>query len=357
MNLDNIKDIKKLDISMVSESIEALPLQIKQVMSDAKKIKIPASYKNITSIVVAGMGGSNLGAEILRSVFSDQIKVPITILADYTVPASVNKDTLYVFSSYSGTTEEPLSTYFEVKKRKAKMIAITAHHEKNTLERLMKKDGIPGYVFEHKQNPSDQPRLGLGYSIFGMITLFSKAGIIKISEKEIKKIIAKLEKWNKNLNIAKKSNQNIAKKIALKLKSKEPVLVGAEFLHGNLHAMRNQFCETSKNFASYLTLPDLNHFAMEGLAHPVSNKKDFVFLFFDSKLNHPRIQKRSHLTKQVVKKNNIQVLDFQLKGETRLEQSFEVLQLGTWITYYLGLVNEIKPGLIPFVDWFKKQLG
>lgn len=357
MNLDNIQDIKKFDNSLVAESIEALPLQIKQVLSEASKIKIPTNYKKITNIVVAGMGGSNLGAEIIRSVFSDQIKVPITIVADYTVPASVNKDTLYVLSSYSGTTEEPMSTYAEVKKRKAKIIAITAHSDKNPLEKLMIKENIPGYVFEHTQNPCNQPRLGLGYAIFGMITLLNKAGVFKISDKEIKQVIAKLEKWNKNLNTASKLNRNIAKKTATKLIGKEPILVGSEFLHGNLHALRNQFCETSKNFASYLILPDLNHFAMEGLAHPLSNKKDFVFLFFDSKLDHPRIQKRSQLTKQVVKKNKIQVLDFQLQGETKLEQAFELLQFGTWITYYLGLLNEVKPGQVPFVDWFKKQLG
>lgn len=357
MNLDNITDIKKLDNSLVAESIEALPRQIKQVLSEAHKIKIPASYKKITQIVVAGMGGSNLGAEIIRSVFADQIKVPITIMADYAVPASVNKDTLYVLSSYSGTTEEPLSTYTEAKKRKAKFIAITSHGEKNTLEKLMIKDNIPGYVFEHKQNPSNQPRLGLGYAIFGMLILLSKAGVFKITDKEIKQVIAKLEKWNKNLNTANKLNRNIAKKTATKLIGKEPILVGSEFMHGNLHALRNQFCETSKNFASYLILPDLNHFAMEGLAHPLSNKKDFVFLFFDSELNHARIQKRSQLTKQVVKKNKIQVLDFQLQGETKLEQAFELLQFGTWITYYLGLLNEVKPGQVPFVDWFKAQLG
>lgn len=357
MNLDKIQEIKKLDTAFVSESIEALPRQIKQVLKEADRIKIPAAYKKINKVVVSGMGGSNLGARIIEAVFIDQIKVPVVIVADYSVPAMVDKNTLYILSSYSGNTEETLSTYFEVKKRKAKIIAITAHHEKNSLQKLMAKDKIPGYVFKHDHNPSDQPRLGLGYSIFGMISLMSKAGIFKLSKKEVEQVIAKLEKWNKTLNTDSKLIKNTAKKIASKLKGKEPVLVGAEFLHGNLHALRNQFSETSKNFASFLILPDLNHFAMEGLAHPISNKKDFVFLFFDSALYHPRIQKRAHLTKQVVKKNKIQVLDYQLKGLTKLEQSFEVLQLGTWITYYLGLLNEIKPGQVPFVDWFKAQLG
>ncbi len=357
MNLDNIQDIKKLDTALVAESIESLPLQIKQVLKEVSAIKIPASYKKINKVVVSGMGGSNLGARIIKAVFNDQIKTPIIILADYTVPALVDKNTLYILSSYSGNTEETLNTYQEVKKRRAKIIALTADYKNNSLQNLMIKDNIPGYVFRHDHNPSDQPRLALGYSIFGMISLMNKAGVLKLNKKEIEQIISKLEIWNKSLNTTNKLTKNIAKKIATKLKSKEPILVGGEFLFGNLHTMRNQFSETSKNFSSYLVLPDLNHFAMEGLAHPISNKKDFVFLFFDSDLYHPRIQKRAHLTKQVVKKNKIQILDYSLKGLTKLEQSFEVLQLGTWITYYLGLLNEIKPGQVPFVDWFKKQLG
>jgi len=357
MNLDNISNLKKLDTSLVSESIEALPKQIAQVLSDASKIKIPSAYKKINQVVVSGMGGSNLGARIVKAVFEEQLKTPLTITPGYTVPASVNNNTLFVLSSYSGNTEETLHTYPEAKKRKAKIIAISARGEKNKLQKLMSANNIPGYIFEHKHNPSNQPRLGLGYSIFGTLTLLNKVGLFKVSNAEIKTIIAKLEKWNKTLAISSPAKNNLAKKIAQSLNDKEPILISAEHLNGNVFAMRNQFCETSKNFASYLNLPDLNHFAMEGLTHPKSNKKDFVFLFFDSKLYHPRIQKRSQLTKQVIKKNGIQSIGINLKGETKLEQAFEVLQLGTWITYYLGMVNQVRPGDVPFVDWFKKQLG
>ena len=81
--------------------------------------------------------------------------------------------------------------------------------------------------------------------------------------------------------------------------------MGAEFLVGNLKILRNQFNETSKNFASFLELPDMNHFALEGLARPVSNKDNLTFFFIDSSLYHPRIIKRSTLTKQIVQKNKI----------------------------------------------------
>ncbi len=358
MNLDKIEQLKKLDTSMISESIELLPEQIKDVIRDAKKIKIPKNFtENITQIVISGMGGSNLGGGIIKSVMNNKIKIPITITPGYQVPAHVNNKTLYVISSYSGNTEEPLHTFKEAKKKRAKIIAITAKYKKNQLEKLMIKHKIPGLVFEHKQNPSDQPRLGIGYSIFGMISLLSKLGLFTVNKTEIKNTILLLKELNTKFNINSKMAKNTAKKISIKLYKRQPIIIGSEFLMGNLRTLRNQFCETSKNFASYLALPDLNHYAMEGLSHPASNKKNLMFLFFDSSLYHPRIQKRSRLTKQVMRKNQIEFINHQLIGETKLEQAFEMLLLGTWITYYLGMLNNVKPGEVPFVDWFKKQLG
>ncbi len=357
MNLDNINKIKKLDSGRVAESISALPFQIRQVLHEARLIKIPGEYGKVAQAVVNGMGGSNIGAGIIKSVFSNEIKVPVSITPGYGVPAHVNDKTLYVVSSYSGTTEEPLRAYEEAKKRGAKIMAITSRGAKNKLEKIMIKDNIPGYIFKPEHNPSGQPRLGLGYSIFGMAVMLAKAGLFKIDVGEAENVIASLEIWDRELRPAVNSRGNAAKQLAEKLYGKQVVLAAAEFLIGNVRAMRNQFCENSKHFASYLTLPDLNHFAMEGLANPKSNKKDLIFLFFDSELYHPRVQKRSRLTKEVIKKNGIEALSHNLTGKTKLAQAFEMLQLGSWTTYYLGMLNKVNPVKIPWVNWFKKELG
>jgi len=363
MNLNNLNQIKKLDKDLlVAKSIEQLPDQIRQVLNESRKIKIPFSFtrstptfsKRITQVVVNGMGGSNIGARIIKSVFSNQLKVPLNIEPGYEVPAYVNRNTLYIISSYSGTTEEPLSTYQETKKRNARILGITMDSPKSKLAKLMRQEKLSGYIFNPLHNPSQQPRLGLGYSVFGITTLLAKAGLIKIDTAEIKDIISKLEITSRRLRPESKTSS--AKIIAQKLVSKHPTLVGAEFLIGNVKALRNQMSENSKQIPGYLTIPDLNHFAMEGLAFPGSRKSNSIWLFFDSKLYHPRVQKRSLLTKQIVKKNGISVIAHELKSKTKLAQAFEMLQLGTWITYYLGILNNINPRDIPWVNWFKKQL-
>ncbi|MBI4812658.1 SIS domain-containing protein [Candidatus Falkowbacteria bacterium] len=354
--LDNLEKIKKLDKNKVAPSIELLYGQIRQVMEEARLIKIPQEYSRAKKIVVNGMGASNLGAGIVKAVFADKVNAPIIIAPGYEVPAFVDADTLYIISSYSGNTEEPLFAYRQAKKRGAKIAAITAASD-NTLKKIMINDNVPGYIFKDERNPSGISRYGLGYSIFGIAIILAKAGFLKIKVKEVEKIIGDLEIWDHKLRPNVPCRMNIAKQLAEKLCGRQTVAVAAEFLQGNLRALRNQFCETGKNFAGYLILPEFNHYAMEGLSYPKSNRQNLVFFFFDSNLYHPRVRKRSALSKEVVRKNKIKVVEYKLRGGTKLEQTFEMLQLGSWITFYLAVLNGVNPGPNPWVDWFKKRLG
>ncbi len=359
MILDDLSQIKKLDKIMSYKSIETLADQVRQVLGEAHLIKVPAEYtvkNNINQVVVNGMGGSNLGAGIIKAVWSNEIKLPLSIVPGYEVPASVDKKTLYIISSYSGGTEEPLSVYKEVKKRGAKILGI-ASRGGNKLEKLMIKENIPGYIFNPRFNSCKVPRLGVGYTFFGTAVILAKAGLFKIDIKEVKDIIANMEIRDRELRPTEKTRNNPAKLTALDFYNKIPIVVAAEFLSGNLRALRNQICESGKNFAGYLTVPELNHYAMEGLACPEANRKNLMFLFIDSDLYHPRNQKRIALTKKIVKRNGIKFSEHKLLSRAKLGQAFELLQFGTWTSYYLGILNKKDPSSNPWVDWFKEKLG
>jgi len=357
MKLNNSEEIYKFDTGLVAKSIEALPKQIKQLLNQENEIDIKINHKIVNKIVVNGMGGSNLGSRIIKSVFKNQLSVPIIIEPGYVVPEYVDENTLYIMSSYSGNTEEVLSVYDKVKEKKAQILIITAKSDDNGLINLMKQDDISGYIFDPQNNPSNQPRLGVGYSIFGIIFMLKKTGLINIENQEIKDIINNLNENNNYLKAETNTEQNKAKQIAELLYNKKIVLIGSEFLEGNLHTARNQFFENSKNFTVYFSLPELNHYLLEGLSFPENNPKDLIFLFIDSKFYSPAISKRSKLTKQVIEKNGIKTISHNLTSDTKLEQSFEMLQLMAWITFYLSVLNNTNPSLIPWVDWFKKELA
>ncbi len=355
-DLNDIDKIKNQDPGMVGESIRLLPDQFRDTLKDFDNFSIPENYKNAHSIVINGMGGSNIGAYIFKAIFSNYLEKNIIIDPGYEVPKFIGKNTIYIISSYSGSTEEPLSVFKEVRKRGCKILAITSKQD-SELTRLMKKYKIPGYVFDPKLNHSGQPRLGLGYSIMGIALMLNKVGAFDLDMDKMIKAIEHLDKKNKEFIPETPSEINPAKIFAQKIFNKVPLLVAAEFLAGNVHAMRNQINETSKSFAAYLYLPDLNHFAMEGLKNPAQNRKNLIFLFFNSNFYHPRIKARAKLTKEVIKKNKVEVLDYYLRKQTRLAQGMEVLLFGSWLSYYLGLLYDVNPVRIPWVDWFKDQLS
>ncbi len=354
MNLNDLKQIKKLDPGCLAESLALLPEQIKSVRSEAEKIKFPADYAEIDEVVVFGMGGSNLSARIISSLFKDELKVPLIIAPGYDVPGFVDKKTLCILSSYSGNTEETLSVLPEIKKRKVKIVAIGASLKDSLLKESAEKDKIPGLFFDSSANYSNQPRAGLGYSLFGLLSILLKIKVLKISSAEMDSAAKKAQEASVSFDTEAKNNK--AKVLAEKISGQGVVILGGDLLEGSFHALRNQINENGKNFSTYLVLPEMNHYALEGLSFPAAIKKELIFLAFNSDLYNSRIKQRLELTKKVIKKNGFRLVEYSLSGRNKLEQAAEMLAFGGWLTFYLGILNGVNPSLIPWVDWFKKEL-
>jgi len=356
INLDDQKKISRLDPGRVAESISLLPAQMEQVLADAPKISLPSSARRARHIVVNGLGGSNLGAHFLKALFGPSLKKPILIEPGYEIPGFTGPDTLYILSSYSGTTEETLSVLPALLKKRAPIAVITATGQ-SPLADAIKEYRLPAYVFNPLHNPCGEPRLGLGYAILGLGLLLARAGALAWPAAALLGLIPSLEKWDCRLRLAAPAANNPAKKLASALAGRAPILVGAEFLNGNLRIARNQINECAKEFSAYLSLPDLNHHALEGLSFPAGLKKNLSFLFFSSKFYHPRVQRRLALTVQIAAKQGYRALTQELRGKSPLEQGFELLQLSSWLSFYLGAENGVDPDKIPWVHWFKEQLG
>ncbi|MBU0597516.1 SIS domain-containing protein, partial [Patescibacteria group bacterium] len=319
----------------------------------ARKIKIPKSYSKVDNILINGMGGSGLGGHIIKSVFTEKIKVPFEVINSYTLPGYVNSHTLYIISSYSGTTEEPLNTFNEARRRGAKILVISSG---GTLGRWAKKYKLPGYVFNPRFNPSNQPRMGLGYSVAGQLAMLKKCGHVNISDNEFKKVINVIVSLHKQFGTGVTAPRNKAKQLALKLKNRIPIIIAAEHLSGNAHAMANQLHENSKTFTPYYLISELNHHLMEGMQFPPSNVRSLMWVFIESPLYLQKIQKRFKITKRVLDKYKVSYLNYSVRQKARLAQVFEVLVFGSYVNYYLAILGNVNPSLIPYVDYFKKEL-
>jgi len=354
MILDDLSQIKSLDKSGMLQSIEFLDEQCAEAFNDLKGVNFPADLSKMKNIVVAGMGGSALGAHIIDSLFFSELKVPLEIVNDYHLPAYVGKESLVILSSYSGSTEEVVSCLKETVEKKCEVIVLAGGKD---LVEFKEKNKLSGYVFKPHFNPCGSPRMGLGYSLFGMMLIFGKLGLIKFEEAEIKKAIKTIEKYNEVFGVAAVSATNPAKQLATKMIGKTPFYFSSGFLAGSIHTAANQLNENAKTFAAWFLLPETNHHLMEGLVFPKELSKQLAFVFFESDLNEDRVQKRFALTKEAAEQKGIETLSYTLQEKTKLGQVFEMLVLGSYVSFYLAMLYGIDPTPIPVVDWFKGRMG
>jgi len=330
--------------NIVLKSINFFPEQIKDSFEKSLKLVLPNEYLQIKNIVACGMGGSRFPHYIIKELFKEEIKVPYLINDNYNLPGFVDSDTLVILSSYSGTTEEVLTAGQKAHEKKAKIVGISSGE---VLKDFLGKIKMPGYFFDPVYNPSGQPRIGFGYLIGGIMGLLFNLGILNFQKKDIFSAI-------NNIDIMKIENN--AKQMAQKIINKYPYYIVSEFLTGIGNAIANQTNETAKSISSFRIIPELNHHLMEGFKNPGKLKEISIFIFFFSKLFSLSIQKRFFITKEVVEKNNIKTIWYELTGKTKVEQAFELMALGNYLTMHLSSLYGENPSAIPYVDYFKKRL-
>lgn len=351
--LDSREEIAKIDKINVLGSVEALPDQCLHACEDASQIDVPQDYQKIKAVVMCGMGGSGLGARVIESVFADEIKIPLVVVHDYNLPKWVDCETLVICSSYSGETEETLNNTRQAIAAGAKWMAIGAG---NTLIKMAQEHRVPYYQIYPKYNPSNQPRMAIGYSIVGQLILAAKAGLINFNKKDIDEIVSTMRQTIERIKVE-IQEKNEAKKLAVRMKDKIITFISSGHLVGATHVVNNQLNENGKVFSFDFQIPELNHHLMEGLSHPEVNKTGLFTIFVNSSLYPERIQKRFSLTKDVVEKQDVETYEFKSKGGSKLARAFEFIQFGAFVNLYLSILYKQNPGPVPWVDYFKTRLG
>ncbi len=358
-SLDDITAMKKLDPSGVLESTGKFADQCQQAWSESSMLSFPKEYDQIYNVVVCGMGGSRFTPKTIKELFRDRIKEPYEIVEDYTLPAYVDKDTLVILSSYSGTTEEVLACGKEAIKRGAKLtgVMMNGNGSMRTFLNFLKDKKVPGYYFDPKFNPCGQPRIGGGYLLMGHAGILKALGLLDLSDTEVASAIEFARTFGTSLKADVVTVKNQAKQLANTLLDTHPFIVTSEFLRGFGNGFANQINETAKMISDPRFIPELNHHLMEGLKRPESLHQNGLFVFILSKLYSNVTQRRFRITKEVVEKQNVKNLEISLTGPSKLAQVLEGYTLSGYTTFYMAMLYDTDPVAIPWVDYFKSQLA
>jgi glucose/mannose-6-phosphate isomerase len=353
-SLDDVTPMNALDPSDVLGSTGLFAKQCEQAWKESSALVFPEAYRQVSNIVVCGMGGSRFTPKAIKELFKDRIKAPYEIIEDYTLPAYVDSDTLVILSSFSGTTEEVIACGQDAIKRGAKVTAVVGG---GAIADMLKQHNFIGYVFDPKYNPCGQPRIGGGYLLMGHLGLLKALQLIDISEEEVQQAIAYADEIGQTYAVTVPEKDNGAKQLARFLLDKHPFLITSEFLRGFGNGFANQINETAKMISDCRYIPELNHHLMEGLRRPDVLHENGVFVFFTSTLYPEKIQKRFRITQDVVQKQNIATHEVALRGKTKLSQLLEAFTLSGYTTFYMAMLYDNDPVAIPWVSYFKEQLA
>ncbi|MBL7068306.1 MAG: bifunctional phosphoglucose/phosphomannose isomerase [Candidatus Omnitrophica bacterium] len=345
------ESIRSIDKSKMLDLILDFPRQIR----DAKIIgdKCESSLKKgFNKIVFTGLGGSAIGADLIRAYLHDECKIPIMVNRDYTLPAYVDKETLLIVSSYSGNTEETLSAHKEGVKKGADVIAITTDGK---LKKRAERDGFPCILIP-KGLP---PRCALGYSSIPIITLLSKSGLIGNKDKEIEEASMLMEKLRDEVLSPKvEEDKNIGKRIARSIQNKYVIIYAAnKHFDVVLTRWRGQLAENAKTISSTHVFPEMNHNEIMGWRHPANLMKDLAVIMIRDSGDHPRVKKRMDISRSIIQKEGVDVVEVSCEGGGLLSRIFLLIYIGDFVSLYLALLNNIDPTPVDSVTYLKKELA
>ena len=104
--------------------IAALPRQAREAWAAGQAWELPAGFRNPRRVVVVGVGGSAIGADVVASLAASVSNVPVRVQRAYAAPVT-DDETLVVACSFSGETEETLAALTSARDGPGMRLAIT----------------------------------------------------------------------------------------------------------------------------------------------------------------------------------------------------------------------------------------
>ncbi len=345
--LDNENVINQKD---PAGALGIIASQYQQAAFDAQVLSDAHDNREITSVVVTGMGGSALAALVVKVLLQPKLSIPFDIIRGYDLPGYVSHNTFVIASSYSGNTEETLSG-LEQAKAKGAQIAIIASGGKLI-------DAAEADDIAHVRVPGGvQPRMAMIYNLRAVLSLLATFGIISRDEYDE---VAALSGWLQGETARFTPNvpteQNYAKQLAYEAVGKTPVFYGSPLTAPLAYKWKISWNETAKNTAFWNEYPEFNHNEFMGWAsHPI--EKPFAVFDIKSSFDKPRVLQRFELSDRLLSGKRPAAKTIQLQGETLLAQFLWGAILADFASTYTAILNGVDPTPVVLIEKLKQELA
>jgi glucose/mannose-6-phosphate isomerase len=291
------------------------------------------------ALVVAGMGGSGLVGDVLKSVQEDiNLGVPVILWKDYGLPKIYHKNPFFLFVSFSGNTEETLSGLNEAVKKKGNIAVITGGGD---LEKIGKALKLPMAVFGQGNLTPRQSGGKMTYICFNLL----KSGFPRLKAPAY---------FLKSPRLF----EGLGRKIAEQIKN-NTVIIYTDLKDQSLgYILKIKLNETAKIKSFQNVLPEMSHNEINSFE---KNNSKIAAIFLRSSVSgndkyRSRRTKKFFIVEKLLEQLGVKVVKIDLKGKNNLENNFQAMVLSDWISYYVAVADKVNPYETKIIENLKKLM-
>ncbi|MEO8357604.1 MAG: bifunctional phosphoglucose/phosphomannose isomerase, partial [Chloroflexota bacterium] len=351
MNLDDLDRFKQLDTLNMLAEIDNLPDQLGNAYRLGMNQSLP-DWTDFRQVIIAGMGGSAIGADLLASYCASLAPLPVSVHRDYGLPLYARAaETLVICSSHSGNTEETLDTFEAALKGECRIVTVCTGGE---LARRARENNIPTWMFEH----TGQPRAAVGFSFGLLLAMFERLGLIPPQKEAIADALASMKSSQKHMKADVPAAKNPAKRYAGQLMGRWVTIMGSGLLATVARRWKGQINEVAKAGANFEFIPEANHNTLAGTENPQETLNAHTMtIFLCSPSDHPRNRLRSDLTRKAFMLEGLNTDLVEARGHTPLAHIWTTILFGDYMAYYLAIAYGEDPTPIQALLDFKKAMN
>ncbi len=320
------------------EDILDIPNHIRDAIwrTDSAQLSSRAS----AGLMICGMGGSAIGGELARGLIGDRLTGPMVVVRSYRILKWLTSEWSVLGSSYSGETEETISSFNEAGEVGAHRWVVGTGGQLGDYAREQGIGfvGLPGFF---------QPRVTVAYMTVTAAMAANLAGIAPDLRTE-------LEATADFLDASKDELLELSAELAAGIGETPLVVYGVDMTVPVARRWANQLNENSKQFAFAAEIPEANHNLQEAWEEGIGG---FGGMFLLDRDQTERERQRQGLTSEAIERTGASVFSVETRGETPSERLFWAVMLGDLISVNIADQRGLDPVPVNQIQDFKKRLG
>lgn len=303
------------------------------------------------AIVVVGMGGSAIGADLVAASTVERRRLPLVVVRGYDLPAWLDERAFVIASSYSGNTEETLAAYRASKDRGMTGAALTTGGK---LAQLAREAGDPVYRLPEGLPP--RAALGASYAGCALVAARVDAGLDPGREADrILRAAEELRSETEGWLAWDGGNPVLA--IAAALDGAIPIVYGGHPVSiAAAYRWKCQLNENAKRPAWSGALPEHNHNEIVGFEDVGDARSRLALVHLETPWDHPRVARRFSFVRRFCEDRVAVQHRILAEGPDPTSGMLWLCHLGDCASFLASVIGGNDPTPVASIDQLKQEL-